>query len=355
MQRQLDDDLDEREIEVLDNHTRQCPDCAAMLERLKLLSAELTSLPKVTPSYSLVDAIMPQLERIELFGQTEAATAPAANQELEEPAPRRAKRERRWPSVRVMGGVIAAGIVAGLFLVTYNAGEGPNFSLTKHSADDSAANTAAEGDVRQYAFSNEDGEASDVRTEALHSIAGENDKSVKDTSKEDAVRSSGEPGAGDGSDGQPGKPIEGSSGGAPAGGSNAGTSGTGGDAGGGDEEAAADGAENGGGSEPTSPSEGEVGAQGDKQGNQGFGEDRAASVSPDGKYSAQAEGFVVKVYAASDQSLVLESTRKNGTLTNLVWSEDSARLTYEVHVEKGAIETYVIDMATREEKKAEHE
>ena len=72
MQRQLDDDLDESEIEVLMNHTRQCPDCAAMFERLQLLSAELTSLPKVMPSYSLVDAIMPQLERIELFSQTEA-------------------------------------------------------------------------------------------------------------------------------------------------------------------------------------------------------------------------------------------------------------------------------------------
>ena len=65
MQRQLDDDLDEHEYEVLINHTRHCPDCAAMFERLQLLSAELTSLPKVIPSYSLVDAIMPRLQELQ--------------------------------------------------------------------------------------------------------------------------------------------------------------------------------------------------------------------------------------------------------------------------------------------------
>ena len=46
----------------------------------------------------------------------------------------------------------------------------------------------------------------------------------------------------------------------------------------------------------------------------------------------------LKCVAASDQSLVFTSPRKNGKLMNLVWSEDSTKLTYEVHVEKGAIE-----------------
>jgi len=42
----------------------QCPECADMLEKLQLLSDELESLPEVRPPFSIVDSILPQLERM---------------------------------------------------------------------------------------------------------------------------------------------------------------------------------------------------------------------------------------------------------------------------------------------------
>ncbi|UUZ86756.1 zf-HC2 domain-containing protein [Paenibacillus sp. P26] len=60
MQRYLDRDLDETEYSRMLGHLQQCPDCSELFERLVNLSQELESLPKVTPPYSLVDAILPQ-------------------------------------------------------------------------------------------------------------------------------------------------------------------------------------------------------------------------------------------------------------------------------------------------------
>ncbi|MFD0715053.1 anti-sigma factor family protein [Paenibacillus sp. GCM10027626] len=122
MQRQLDGDLDDLEIEALTSHMQHCAQCAAMYERLQLLSDGLENLPKVTPPYSLVDAIMPRL--------AELASADVPKDEPEKPLPSRSERNaplaapvKRWRdrrSFRTMGGVVAAGLVVGLFLVTYN-------------------------------------------------------------------------------------------------------------------------------------------------------------------------------------------------------------------------------------------
>ncbi|MDQ8736742.1 zf-HC2 domain-containing protein [Paenibacillus sp. LHD-38] len=320
MQRQLDDDLNENEIEVLMSHTRQCPDCAAMFERLQLLSAELTSLPKVMPSYSLVDAIMPQLEQIELFSQNE--TDEPAGLQTTELAPRRMKRERRWPSLRVMSGVIAAGIVAGLFLVTYKPGAIPDFTASKFAADasnDAAANSAEEV-PEGVAFRSQDtadgAYSAEVRTEAMNKQ--ETSKESADN-KSDSIRNS-DTSAGSGSfDSESEAPAVQ------------------------DKDLAVDGGEK--------STEGSAGDSGDP----GFGISSVSAVtSPDGKYGVKAEDFKVKVVAQADQSLVFTSPRKNGKLLNLIWSEDSSKLTYEVHVENGAIEKYEIDLSTLTEQKAAH-
>lgn len=331
MQRQLDDDLDESEKAVLMNHTGQCPDCAAMFERLQLLSAELTSLPKVMPSYSLVDAIMPQLERIELFGQPESETEPSSAINTTELASRRVKRERRWPSIRIMSGVIAAGIVAGLFLVTYKPGALPDFSGAANFAANQAANSAAAGTAneapREMAFttdSEESNAAPKVGTEALE----KQDRAEEPSSTQNKVKSD-----------EKAMPATGNS-----------DASTGNDAPAAEQsDSVTKSLDDGGGS---NSSEGFIGKQ-DKNG-YGIAADNSALMAPNGKYSAQAEDFTLKIFAVSDQSLVFTSPRKNGKLMNLNWSEDSAQLTYEVHVEQGAIEKYVIDLASLTEQKAEH-
>lgn len=63
MQRFLDDDLNEEEAAKLDEYLRENPADAAMFERLKRLNSELEQLPKVTPPVSIVDSILPRLER----------------------------------------------------------------------------------------------------------------------------------------------------------------------------------------------------------------------------------------------------------------------------------------------------
>ncbi|MFS0727490.1 zf-HC2 domain-containing protein [Paenibacillus sp. 1P07SE] len=140
MQRQLDGDLDERETDILNKHTRHCPDCAAMMDRLRLLSDELASLPKVTPSFSLVDAIMPQLDKLDAQTQAPAATQPPAARRAA-PAERRQSWLDRLP-LKTISGVVAASIVAGLFILNYNepapmehASEISNYNTSGNSED----------------------------------------------------------------------------------------------------------------------------------------------------------------------------------------------------------------------------
>src|SRR4051812_19497281 len=117
MQRQLDGDLDERETDILHKHTRHCPDCAAMLERLQRLSGELDSLPKVTPPFSLVDAILPQLDKLDSQPAPHAAAYAAPEEASRRAAP--TDRRKGWLDrlpLKTLSGVVAASIVVGLFL-----------------------------------------------------------------------------------------------------------------------------------------------------------------------------------------------------------------------------------------------
>lgn len=65
MQRHLDYDLNESELEVLMTHLSECNQCTELFEKLTLLSGSLEQLPRVTPSISIVDAILPELDKIE--------------------------------------------------------------------------------------------------------------------------------------------------------------------------------------------------------------------------------------------------------------------------------------------------
>lgn len=65
MQRNLDCDLNKVELETLMTHLSDCSKCTALFDRLMLLSGSLEQLPRVVPSISIVDAILPELERID--------------------------------------------------------------------------------------------------------------------------------------------------------------------------------------------------------------------------------------------------------------------------------------------------
>ncbi|MBP1992888.1 anti-sigma factor family protein [Paenibacillus eucommiae] len=119
MQRQLDDDLNAQEHEQLSAHIAYCKECAEIFERLKMLSDELTNLPKVVPAYSLVDAILPKLGEIDRqviagSGQesTQSSKTIPANQQPQ-PNPRTRRRFGSQISWKLVSGVVAAGLVLG--------------------------------------------------------------------------------------------------------------------------------------------------------------------------------------------------------------------------------------------------
>lgn len=133
MQRYLDQDLDETEYNAMLRHLQQCDECTELFQRLVSLSHELEQLPKVTPSYSLVDAIMPRLDRIDagapsieppavLEASAPAAAAPAFERNVPQTPPsvsadnRWRQRMRGLISPRWLGGVVAAGLVLGFFV-----------------------------------------------------------------------------------------------------------------------------------------------------------------------------------------------------------------------------------------------
>ncbi len=113
MQRYVDRDLNGEETSDLMEHVGQCPDCAAMFERLVRLSRGLEQLPHVVPPYSLVDAVLPELNKI----QADAAPAEAAEPASLFPRGRRLERRHSRSWITRISGVVALGVVVGLLLL----------------------------------------------------------------------------------------------------------------------------------------------------------------------------------------------------------------------------------------------
>ncbi|MBW7473748.1 zf-HC2 domain-containing protein [Paenibacillus oenotherae] len=371
MQRQLDGDLDEQEADILMAHTRQCQDCATMLDRLELLSAGLENLPKVTPSYSLVDAIMPRL--MELHPEAADPGRPEADEPL--PLVRRAERTGRfgrWKnslSMRTLGGVIAAGVVVGLFLVTYRPGAMDNLSdsagqkLVAESSMSAGANSAADKSLSEEATDSalqlqknveiESAPSSDI---ALKSDAERSDKS-KAESGSDAARNFA-PAEETSSQERIGKVqspnyettiVNDQLGAAQSDNSrdnesSANTNSYGSDGG----NAIADN------SIPDNPVTGNSFAGGgetkDSEANEGVGAPIAAEnlsvdrmVSPDGIYRAVILDSQLKVYLIADSTLLFESVKRASGFGGLQWSDDSRQLVYETLADDGKLAKFVID------------
>lgn len=139
MQRFLDDDLNEDELEALMEHIRLTPASATLFERLQRLDSELEQLPKVFPPKSIVDSILPRLELAGLVDHP-SVTGIAAIDNLPNrvvPMERRAKFIERI-NYRLLGGVVAAGIVLTLFLSNLD----PQMSFNTADEDSALAKSA---------------------------------------------------------------------------------------------------------------------------------------------------------------------------------------------------------------------
>ncbi len=172
MQRDLDGDLNENEQEAMVAHLRRCSACAEMYERLQHLSNELHNLPKVIPPHSLVDAILPKLEQLDQLAGDEPDRANAAGATALRPS---GNRTRRWIArfpFKTVSGVVAAGIVIGMFIA--GIGQRPS----SEQADELLLNEAAKDGAESSSSAAEDAPASgsnrevDKQAPLDHEIAG---------------------------------------------------------------------------------------------------------------------------------------------------------------------------------------
>jgi len=140
MQRHLDGDLNNEEQRRLSEHLDACPDCAEMMERLERIDRDLASLPKVTPAYSLVDAILPRLVQIDAASESTSAREAAPRVAAERP-------RRPWYARGAFaryGGMAAAAAVLGVLVVN---GLTDSFRDSATRSQESAASGGASADM----------------------------------------------------------------------------------------------------------------------------------------------------------------------------------------------------------------
>ena len=314
MQRQLDEELSQAEREIWTAHSKQCPDCAEKFELLKLISLELTSLPKVTPRYSLVDAIMPELDRLDNLKKHENTPAITPSQAI----PNKTKSKFSW---RALSGVIAAAAVCGIFIATYPYSSGAKKSndVMPIAANMQGSRVAPETLEAPFAASNNSGnnKAGEVGAES-YSVEKNTESSQNTEQTKQAV-----------SDRLPEDPIKGLS----------------------NDENQMSRSQNESGAETSKSDTSRVTGHVLEQNSNKLPFNHS-SLSPNEQLVASVINYSVVVQNASRDYVIMETDRKNGKLMNFVWSEDSKKLTYEVHLDQGAIITYVIDLEQMQEHRA---
>lgn len=123
MQRYVDHELGEEETSQLMNHIATCPDCAEKFHILQTLSRELEELPAVSPAFSLVDSIMPQLDAIDRAREEQGSALQEMQPVAVDPGPGPRQRTQPTPWWNRMGGRAAMGAAAAavvLGIVVFN-------------------------------------------------------------------------------------------------------------------------------------------------------------------------------------------------------------------------------------------
>jgi hypothetical protein len=297
MQRYIDDDLDQSETSLMMDHVEQCPDCAAMLVRLQTLAGELAQLPRVVPRYSLVDAILPELERL----HTEQSDGVRSNGADFNTAPSHPRSRRPSRDLfRKLSGVVAAGVIVGLLLFSQPL-KWPFLGSTSSNDAASAPEAAQEKIVTNFTLDATDSATSKVMDK----------KSTTDTMDNEANKPESDASMAPSSEPTVGGAIK--------------------DQFGTTNDKSLSGEKPDGDSSPANPSPSIVeDAPGVKAISPELPVPASASVSPDGKWRAVAvEGAgTLQVYNTADESQLFSSEAREGTISNLSWNEDSTMLNY---------------------------
>ncbi|MFD0672134.1 zf-HC2 domain-containing protein [Cohnella sp. GCM10027633] len=314
MQRHIDGDLNQQETSLMTDHVGRCPECAAMLDRLRRLSNELAQLPRVMPRFSLVDAIMPELNKLdeerkrEAEADDDAVGVPTVSKRSERPGRR---------SFRGLSGVVAMGVIALalVFSSQLNLGGG-------HSDNDAAMPNESVSEAPREMAS-----GAELAGEGGEAIANETSISDDAQAKKDSTAPSNE-GEGGGVDPQylsseqssaPGE-VNGEATQVDQFGASS------------NEPAAPPTAKT---VAPTASSfDAPAASETDDGVERSFGiaaaTPAAMLVSPDGKWRAIAvtSSGTVQVYDTENNVLVFESEAREGAISHLAWEPDGKRLTY---------------------------
>lgn len=167
MQRHLDGDLDHEEFERMTNHLENCPECAEMMQRLKQIDQDLANLPKVTPNFSLVDAILPKLMQIDAAAEPGAdGVAPGAEPPIRSgpeagglPSGGSAARTAPWYArfkLMQFGGAAAAAVILGVLIVNGLPERGADL-INNSAQQESAASGASGGEAMLMSTAEESG------------------------------------------------------------------------------------------------------------------------------------------------------------------------------------------------------
>jgi len=139
MQRYIDRDLSEQEIQMLNAHLRECPSCAIAFNRLQMLHEQLMQLPKVEPTYSVVDLILPTLLELQMSPAIQREESAALDQAVARKGtsaaagqPVRKNRLLDYVSWK-LAGAVAVAACAVLFFI-WNNGENAGQSRTASEA-----------------------------------------------------------------------------------------------------------------------------------------------------------------------------------------------------------------------------
>lgn len=191
MHRYVDHDLNEEESSLLLEHIRHCRECADIMETLVDLSDRLENLPKVTPRFSLVDSILPDLEAIDMARKIETLSFPerVEEKELSESGnlPHRSSRDRSSRRSRLYrtGSLgLAAAFILGVFIYQYQPTTIPDAEIApKTSQNDSQpAQDNGNGDSAEDDVSKQDLQISEDMT-----LESPNDSSPSRKQSDDTV------------------------------------------------------------------------------------------------------------------------------------------------------------------------
>ncbi|WP_027088237.1 anti-sigma factor family protein [Cohnella panacarvi] len=306
MQRHVDGDLDQQETALMTAHVGGCPECAVMLERLQRLSDDLSLLPRVEPKFSIVDAILPQLVRLESERLSESAEDKTDTKAV---VPRLRSERPRGRLLRRWSGIVAAGIVAGLLLISQQLQLSNDHSDNDAAAPGEFGNAAFSVKAPEYAATMEDGEAPAAAPEAGVSERSSSAKIAPDSVAGGAAQeapAASEQAIDNGSAASIAEPGINSVEVGDQYGANAFVT-------------------------PSIGSDEETKSKtSDVNSINGLTAQVTALVSPDGLWRAVAyEGDgTLRIYATKDDSLVFESEHRAGSLTGLAWEPESEQLTY---------------------------